>query len=555
VTAPSGLRLVVFTSTPDLERGRWWPVIEATPGLARVLLVRRISEPGARAALRRLWANIRKHGPIFIPYRVWWALRNAIGRLIFTPPASGADVTPHIPIEVIEHTRIHAPEVVEQVRRWAPDLGLSLGAPVLREALFAIPPQGTLNLHLGKVPDFRGAPPGFWELATGATEIGATVHFVDAGLDTGPIVASATAPLYPSDTLDDVTARAEELGRIVLSRALSVVAAGIPATVPQPSGGRTFRMPTVATRLRVGVRLSVRRARRNLLNPRWWVKNALGVFALGLVRPVRDLWRTVTARHPVRVFTFHRVTELCRDGMTVSPRVFAAQVAYLARTHRVVAMETALALLGSGARLRRPVAVLSFDDAYDSVWSAGAPILAAHGIPGCIFACSGFVDTARTFAHDESNPVRAHFRSMRWDELRAAAERGWSVGSHTANHVRLSQTHGEALREELVSSLAALRRGLPAPVPVLAYPFGQPGDISDEAAAAIPAAGYVAWFSDFGGENRPAANAPIAYRRIELGGDHPTLSWKLKAHGLDLADLGRVRAPLPPAVPVGVSGG
>jgi methionyl-tRNA formyltransferase len=111
---------------------------------------------------------------------------------------------------------MHGPEVVQQIAKWEPDLGLSLGAPALRKSLFRLPPLGTLNLHLGRLPEFRGGPPAFWELFRGSDRIGATVHWIDERLDTGDVAGSAEAPIYRRDSLKTAEARAAELGATIL---------------------------------------------------------------------------------------------------------------------------------------------------------------------------------------------------------------------------------------------------------------------------------------------------------------------------------------------------
>ena len=54
---------------------------------------------------------------------------------------------------------IHCDAAVALVVGFEPDLGISLAAPILRAPLFAAPRLGTINLHKGRVPDYRGMPP------------------------------------------------------------------------------------------------------------------------------------------------------------------------------------------------------------------------------------------------------------------------------------------------------------------------------------------------------------------------------------------------------------
>ncbi len=533
------MRVVVFTLNPSLDGSPWWSIILGTPGVKAVLVCRQVPSRHPRDVLRRLRRNVAKHGLIFVPYRVgvfaWDLLRRPFAR-----PHEASSPAPRGDVECqeLEATDIHAPDVLERVRAWRPDAGLSVGAPILRPSLFRIPTLGTVNLHLGKVPDFRGAPPGFWELYTGANEIGATVHWMDDRVDTGPVIAHADAPIYETDTLERVEARATELGRWVFAAALHRLTTGTAGGTPQAGGGRTFRFPTLTQRARLAARIALRRLGRRVQSPRLIVKGAAAVGALAVLRPVRDLLRTLRGTHPVRVFTFHRVTDLCRDGMTVSPAVFGRQLAYVKRYHDVVPLERALELVRAGVRLRRPVAVLCFDDGYRSVFEQARPVMSAAGVVGTCFVCTDFVGSDRRFAHDAASQVRDQLDVMGWQELRALRQTGWSVGGHTATHARLSLCGPDELRDELERPLTALRERLELTAVTMAYPFGGVGDVPREFAEAVRRAGYVACFSNYGGENASPADCHDL-RRIDLGGDHAGLAWKTYAHGID---LGRWRA-------------
>ena len=525
------MRIVVFTGQPDIDTSPWWPVLMRTRGLEAVLVYRQLPR-ARRGAAKRFVANVRKHGPLWIPYRLGYAalavLRGLLVRKAPPPPAAPSAV----PVQLIETDSLVQPDALARVAAWRPDLGVSLGAPILKPAVFTLPARGTINLHQGKVPDFRGAPPGFWELATGASEIGATVHWIDEGLDTGRIIAAATAPLYARDSLADVQARAEELGRTVLARALELVAAGPVDGAPQPQGGHTYRMPLLSRRMALATRLARRRLAR-ALSPRALAKTAASAVLLGVVRPLRDAVRTLRRRHPLRVFNYHRVTCLCRDGMTVSPAGFARQMDYIRRHHDVVTLDEALAIARSRRRLRRPAALVTFDDGYLSVLEEAWPAMRARGMPGCCFVATDLVGTGATLPHDEGSPVRGLLGLMTWADLRALRDAGWAVGVHSATHARLSSVSGDALVREVDGALQTLRHELGQDEVTFAYPFGGPRDISGEALDRIRAAGYTACFSDVFGEIT-APDDLFRLNRIDVGGDHDTLAWKRYAHGIDL---------------------
>ena len=99
-------------------------------------------------------------------------------------------------LDRIHHVRdIHAPAVLEQVRLLEPDLGLIYGSPILKPELFEIPRLGTLGIHHGKVPAYRGNKTTFWAMYNGETVAGVTIQKVNAGLDMGSIVKEDVVPI------------------------------------------------------------------------------------------------------------------------------------------------------------------------------------------------------------------------------------------------------------------------------------------------------------------------------------------------------------------------
>ncbi len=67
-----------------------------------------------------------------------------------------------------------------------------------------------INIHPSLLPNFPGLQAWTQAVEAGATESGCTVHYVDAGMDTGPIIAQARVPLLPNDTPSSLHARIQE---------------------------------------------------------------------------------------------------------------------------------------------------------------------------------------------------------------------------------------------------------------------------------------------------------------------------------------------------------
>jgi hypothetical protein len=184
-------------------------------------------------------------------------------------------------------------------------------------------------------------------------EVSASVHWLSPPGAIGPLVLSVSAPIDDRDSLADVAHRAQELGEMALEEALYRIAAT--ETVDQPLGSGEADTPQQTMIVRPA-RLVIRHLWHRIVNglrPIVWVKTAAAMVFLLIVRPMRDLGRRIRRTHPVRVFTFHRVSDLCRDGMTVSPARFDQQLAAIGRYHDVLQLDKALDLLRSGTRLSR----------------------------------------------------------------------------------------------------------------------------------------------------------------------------------------------------------
>ena len=83
-----------------------------------------------------------------------------------------------------------------------------------------------LNIHPSLLPDFPGLATHQRALDGGVAEHGATVHFVTAELDHGPIVAQATVPVLAGDTADSLAARVLEQEHLLYPRAIHRFIAG-----------------------------------------------------------------------------------------------------------------------------------------------------------------------------------------------------------------------------------------------------------------------------------------------------------------------------------------
>jgi hypothetical protein len=80
-----------------------------------------------------------------------------------------------------------------QLRRWSPDLIIFAGGNILRKPLLQLPRRGVINMHLGLLPQIRGMNSPEWSLLTRVPP-GITIHYIDAGIDTGAILKKYEYP-------------------------------------------------------------------------------------------------------------------------------------------------------------------------------------------------------------------------------------------------------------------------------------------------------------------------------------------------------------------------
>jgi folate-dependent phosphoribosylglycinamide formyltransferase PurN len=140
---------------------------------------------------------------------------------------------------------IHAEYVLACVRALQPDLGLIYGSPILKPTLFEIPTFGTLGIHHGKLPEYRGKKTTFWAIYNGETTASVTIQKINAGLDTGEIVKHASVPTR-GHSLSAVWRELEALGVEIYIQAILEIKGGTACYTPQAGRrGRVYRDPKI----------------------------------------------------------------------------------------------------------------------------------------------------------------------------------------------------------------------------------------------------------------------------------------------------------------------
>ena len=502
LTVEPGRRLVVFTgdlsytvvrNNVDLDAGM--------PGLCWLLLVHSPRKT-VRQLLKSQHVNLRKNGWRWIPYQ----LRDIAARLAPRGPYKLSAAAPggeyelsalgaRANVRICRVADVHADESLRLVRDFAPELGLSLAAPILRSTLFTLPRQGTINLHKGRLPEFRGMPPAFWELWTNQAAVGCSVHWVNEKLDAGALLGQVELARKPWSTLRGMQLGLDEIGVELVCQVVEQVLQGSAHALPQPEGvGKTYRKPTLAQQAVLTRRLAQLEPPRR---PAW--KRALtdSLARLAFAWHIWLGWRLAAPR--ITVLLYHRVCDDARDNLSVGVAQFERQMQLLRERCDVLSIEEVLATV-SVKRSRRPLVAVTFDDGYLDNFQNAVPILRCHRVPCSFYVSTGIVASDHCFPHDQrrGNPF---IPTMNWDQLRLMRAWGFTIGSHTVGHIDCVAESEARVREELSQSREDLIRELGALEPIFAYPYGGPNQMNNERLALVRAAGYQACLAAYGGSN------------------------------------------------------
>jgi len=130
-------------------------------------------------------------------------------------------------IPVFQPVDVNDDKFVEKVIGMAPDLAVMAGYnQILEKKFINIPPKGCINLHGGKLPDYRGAAPLNWAMINGETLFGLSIIYVDEGIDSGDIINQREFMVTKKDTIADVLKKSLDIFPEMLMETLEEIKSG-----------------------------------------------------------------------------------------------------------------------------------------------------------------------------------------------------------------------------------------------------------------------------------------------------------------------------------------
>jgi len=144
-------------------------------------------------------------------------------------------------LEIFQPESFKSPQSLERVRSAAPEaLVVAAYGLILPQALLDIPRHGAINIHASLLPRWRGAAPIQRALLAGDAQTGISIMQMDAGLDTGPVLAQRAVPIGDDDDAATLHDKLAALGGEMILAALEDIAAGRARAVAQPDAGATY---------------------------------------------------------------------------------------------------------------------------------------------------------------------------------------------------------------------------------------------------------------------------------------------------------------------------
>ncbi|MEM9209582.1 MAG: methionyl-tRNA formyltransferase, partial [Pseudomonadota bacterium] len=137
-------------------------------------------------------------------------------------------------LTVMQPTTLKDPDVVRSLAELDADvMVVAAYGLLLPQAVLDLPARGCLNVHASLLPRWRGAAPIQAAILAGDTETGICLMQMEAGLDTGPVYASASVPIAPAATAGEVHDRLAALGGQLLAARLDDILCGDLVAEPQ----------------------------------------------------------------------------------------------------------------------------------------------------------------------------------------------------------------------------------------------------------------------------------------------------------------------------------
>ena len=144
-------------------------------------------------------------------------------------------------LEILQPASLRSPEAAEQLRSLRPDaLAVAAYGLLLPTRILEVPVKGALNIHPSLLPKYRGPSPIAAAILAGEETTGVTIMVLDAGMDSGPLLAQQLEPIAEEDTAENLGERLAWRGARLMAQTLSPWLGGKLEPTPQNDAEATY---------------------------------------------------------------------------------------------------------------------------------------------------------------------------------------------------------------------------------------------------------------------------------------------------------------------------
>jgi methionyl-tRNA formyltransferase len=146
-------------------------------------------------------------------------------------------------LPLLQPAKLNHPDAVAWVRELKPDLlVLAFVTEFAPLEMIQSATHGGINYHPSLLPKYRGGSAINWAVISGERETGVTIHQIDAGVDTGPIIIQEKVDITPDDTVKSLYfEKLYPLGIKLIARAVALIREGKARPAPQDESQASFQ--------------------------------------------------------------------------------------------------------------------------------------------------------------------------------------------------------------------------------------------------------------------------------------------------------------------------
>ncbi|MEW6368100.1 MAG: methionyl-tRNA formyltransferase [Acidobacteriota bacterium] len=161
------------------------------------------------------------------------------GRERAASPVKQAALDAQLP--VLQPPKVREAAAIESIASCSPDVFVVVAfGQILPQALLDVPRKGAVNVHFSLLPKYRGAAPVQWAVLNGETETGVTVMRMDAGMDTGGILAQEAVRIEEAEDAVELETRLAGIGAALLLQTLERLESTTVVEIPQDHSAATL---------------------------------------------------------------------------------------------------------------------------------------------------------------------------------------------------------------------------------------------------------------------------------------------------------------------------